>query len=311
MTEVYHVPVLRDEVLRFLQPKAEGVYVDGTVGGGGHAFSIAELLTGGGSLIGFDRDAEALRAAEAKLRSSRATIVLVHDTFATIPAHLRNMGIEAVDGVLLDLGVSSHQLDDGGRGFSFQAEGRLDMRMDQTQSLDASAIVNSYDGKALIDILRTFGEEPNARTIVKKIVERRKKRPIATTKDLADIVRSACGGRYATKTLARVFQAIRIAVNGELEHLRKGLTGAVDILRPGGRIVVLSYHSLEDRTVKNVFAVEARTSIPSGHKLVPDTPVRPRLELLTKKPVTASDDEIRRNPRARSAKLRSAERKAA
>ncbi len=311
MPDVYHVPVLRDEALRFLQPKAEGIYVDGTVGGGGHASSIAEMLSPRGALIGFDRDAEALLAANDRLRHFRSTITLIHDSFASIPSQLRKLGIDAVDGVLLDLGVSSHQLDAQVRGFSFQAEGRLDMRMDQTQMLDAATVVNSYEAKTLADILRTFGEEPDARRIAKRIVESRKKQPILTTKDLADIVRAASGSRYLTKTLARVFQAIRIEVNAELEHLRKGLSGAIDVLRPGGRIVVLSYHSLEDRTVKNVFAVESRSSVPSGHKLIPDTPVRPRLELLTRKPLTASEKEIRQNPRARSAKLRAAERRAA
>jgi len=311
VTGAYHIPVLQREVLEYLQPKPEGVYVDGTIGGGGHALLIAEQLSPGGMVIGFDRDMVALETAGRQLQSCRAKVTLIHDSFSTLRTHLKKLGIESVDGVLLDLGVSSRQLDDGSRGFSFQSDARLDMRMDQTQTLDAFAVVNTYDASSLAHLLREYGEEPQAGRIARRVVETRERDPIATTRALSEIVRSVCGGRNLPGSLARVYQAIRIEVNGELRHLRTGLADAVVSLRPGGRIVALSYHSLEDRIVKTTFAEEARTVIRSGQKLVPDTPVAPRLAILTKKPVMASDEEVALNGRARSAKLRAAEKVAA
>ncbi len=308
MTNDFHIPVLKNEVLRYLQPSPGCVYVDGTVGGGGHAESVVERFFPRGTLIGFDRDPDALREAEQRLRKYRDNVVLVHDNFADIKSRLSALKISLVDGVLMDLGVSSHQLDIAARGFSYQNNGRLDMRMDQTQTRDASTVINTYEEPRLAEILREYGEERNARKIARKIVEMRSRKTIETTTELAGVIRMVCGGRYSMKTLARVFQAIRIEVNNELDNLRAGLMAAIAVLKPGGRLVVLSYHSLEDRIVKEVFQSQSRTRIPSGSKLIPDAVVRPAIRILTKKPVTAQPAEIALNSRARSAKLRAAER---
>ncbi len=282
--------------------------MDGTIGGGGHAESIVQRISPQGTLIGFDRDSEALQEAERRLRVYGDRIVLVHDNFTSIRNRLSDMKILFVDGVLLDLGVSSYQIDSVQRGFSFQADGRLDMRMDRSQKLDASVVVNTYDEDRLATILKEYGEEKNARKISGRIVEMRRARPIDSTRDLARIIEKVSGGRFLTKTLARVFQAIRIEVNDEIASLRHGLRAALEVLKPGGRLVVLSYHSLEDRLVKQTFQAESRTIIPSGSKLVPDTIVEPRIKILTKKTVTASERERALNPRSRSAKLRAVER---
>jgi 16S rRNA (cytosine1402-N4)-methyltransferase len=308
VTNEFHIPVLKEEVIRYLQPSPGGVYVDGTVGGGGHAESIVEQFFPRGTLIGFDGDPDALCEAEQRLQKYGANIVLVHDNFAVIRSRLSALNISLVDGVLMDLGVSSHQLDTADRGFGFEKIGRLDMRMNRDQKLDAFKVVNTYEESRLIEIIREYGEEKNARKIARKIVEMRRQRTIETTTDFVKIINMVCGGRFFTKTLARVFQAIRIEVNNELGCLRTGLNAAIDVLKPGGRIVVLSYHSLEDRIVKEMFRSKSRDLIPSGSKLVPDTVVLPELKILTKKPVTAQAVEITLNPRARSAKLRAAER---
>lgn len=304
----YHIPVLRDEVLEFLRPPVDGCIVDGTVGGGGHAASILGKLSARGTLIGFDRDAEALREAGRTLRPFGDRVVLLHDNFSNIPRRLDELNIRQVDGILLDLGVSSHQINADARGFSFQRDCALDMRMDRSQRLDAAAIINTYDERRLTDILKNYGEEPDARRIVKYILAMRNQQPIRTTGELAAMIRQVGHPRFLTKTLARVFQALRIEVNGELHHLREGLNPMIDRLKPGGRIVVLSYHSLEDRIVKECFVAAAKRFAPSGTKLLPDIPLQPRLRIVTKKPVAASDAETARNPRARSAKLRAAER---
>lgn len=308
MTDEFHIPVLKNEVIRYLQPSPGGVYVDATIGGGGHAESIVELLSSRGRLIGFDRDPDALREAEQRLQNYRDNIVLVHDNFVAIRNRLSAMNISLVDGVVMDLGVSSHQLDTPERGFAFQSAGRLDMRMDRSQRLDAIAVINTYEEPRLVGILREYGEEKNARKIVRKIVEMRRQKTIATTADLAGIVTSVSSGRFVTKTLARVFQAIRIEVNHELTALKEGLTAAILILKPGARILVLSYHSLEDRIVKDHFRTAARRLLPSGSKLIPDQPIQPLIQILTKKPITAPASEVSFNPRARSVKLRVAER---
>lgn len=303
----YHTPVLRDEVLGFLQPSAGGVFIDGTVGGGGHAAAILDRLDAGGTLIGFDRDADALREAERRLHPGIHRVVLLHDNFSNIPRRLDELKIGQVNGILLDLGVSSRQIDAEARGFSFQRDGALDMRMDRSQALDASAVINTYDGRRLTALLSRYGEEPDARRIVQEILSVRTKQPIRTTGELAGLIRRVGHPRFLTKTLARVFQALRIEVNDELNHLSACISPLFGRLAAGGRMVVLSYHSLEDRIVKEAFAGAARRSIPSGTKLLPDIPVVPQARILTRKPVTPAADEISRNPRARSAKLRAAE----
>ena len=307
MAYEYHTPVLADEVLQYLNAMREGTYVDGTLGGGGHAEHILRSTSPRSTLIGFDKDADAITFASKRLAPFVAQIKLVHDNVASVRTHLEKLSVKHIDGFLMDLGVSSHQIDDASRGFSFQGEGRLDMRMNAGQSLDAAAVVNSYDQEKLAEIFAAYGEERHARKIARKIVEMRKTTSIQTTKELAEIVKTVVGTYYLQKSLARIFQAIRIEVNDELEKLRSVLHDALDILNVGGRMVIISYHSLEDRIVKEFFKAESSKNIPSHSKLLPDRSRIPQLTVLTRKPVTAGEQEILGNPRARSAKLRAAE----
>jgi len=304
----FHVPVLDDAALSYLVTDRNGVYVDATVGGGGHAGRILECLGGRGLLVGFDRDEDAVSSSQTRLLKYGDRARILRGNFADLKDMLNRLGISNVSGVLLDLGVSSYQLDKEGRGFSFQRDERIDMRMDRRQESDGWSVVNRYSQGALSDILHGYGEEKFARRIARLIVKRRTTKTIDTTGDLAGIVRSAVGQRHAQKSLARVFQAIRIEVNRELDNLQSALSGAVEHLLIGGRIVVISYHSLEDRIVKDFFRKEAATTVPSGTKLLPDRPKEARLRVLTKKPVVPARAEVRINPRARSAKLRAAER---
>ena len=295
MDHTYHTPVLLDEVLSFLRPKSGGTYVDCTLGGGGHAEAVLTTLSGKGLLVGFDRDPDAIRAAGERLGAFGASVALVPHNFGDVRNRLRQLNINEVDGFLLDLGVSSHQLDDPGRGFSFQQEGVLDLRMDRGAGMSGRELVNTYAEEDLKRIFREYGEERMAGRIAWRIARMREDAPIETTADLAAVVRRAVGERFILKTLARIFQAIRIEVNGELENLRRFLGDAIPLMAPGGRIVVISYNSLEDRIVKHWIREEAR----EGGRLSP----------LTKKPVTPSDTELAANKRSRSAKLRAAERR--
>lgn len=281
--------------------------VDATLGGGGHAQAILERLSENGRCLGIDADTDAMTFASERLKQFGSRFIPVHDNFGNLRSVLSQHSVEAIDGILFDLGVSSHQLDDPSRGFTFRANDILDMRMDRRQDLHAAQVVNTYALKELEEILRTFGEEKHARRIASRIVERRQRGTLETTGDLASVVESVVGTRFAVKSLARVFQALRIEVNGELDRLQQGLQQALDVVRNGGRIVVISYHSLEDRIVKNCFRDAARSVVPSGLKPVPDTLIRPRIRILTKRPVEATTTEIRINPRARSAKLRAVE----
>jgi 16S rRNA (cytosine1402-N4)-methyltransferase len=307
MTYVFHTAVLLEDTLQFLNPQPAGVYVDGTVGGGSHAEAILNLLSERGRLIGFDADRDAVGFATDRIKRFGNQVTLVQENFRNMRAILRDLKVDAIDGVLLDLGVSSHELDEHGRGFSFQRDERLDMRMDRRQELDAWTVVNRYPEEALAEIFWKFGEERSSRRLAAAIVRHRVSKPIETTGTLAEIVQKVVGIRFLTKTLARVFQAIRIEVNKELENLEIGLRDGISLLRPGGRIVVLSYHSLEDRIVKTIFKEEASRSTRSSTKLLPDRPKAARLKILTKTPVVASREEVQANPRARSAKLRAAE----
>ena len=303
----YHIPVLRDDVLKFLVTEPQGVYVDGTLGGGGHASGIIERIFPNGTLIGIDADTDALKAAQETLQRFTSNLIFVHDNNANIRTILQSLNISTIQGLLLDLGVSSFQLDEPGKGFSFRADDVLDMRMDRRQSLDARAIINTYSAEQLADILWKFGEERNSRRIARDIVEHRGTKEIGTTSELAAIIGKRVYEPFLTKTLARVFQALRIEVNNELSSLARILSDATGFLASGGRVVVISYHSLEDRIVKNFFQEKSATHIPSGHKLVPDEPITPLLRVLTKKPIVASRDEQVSNPRSRSAKMRVAE----
>ena len=289
MTYEYHTPVLVDEVLQFLVTHSDGFYVDGTLGGGGHAEHILTKLTPQGKLIGFDMDNDAIEHASERLKKFSNTMFL-QDNFTNIKSRLASLGMNHISGLFLDLGVSSRQLDSQERGFSFRSDSRIDLRMNRSQVLDGWMVVNTYEQSQLADVIWKYGEERNSRRIAKKIIFARERQPLDTTQDLARVVESAVGKRWLTKTLARVFQAIRIEVNNELENLRTTLHNAIELLEQGGRIVVISYHSLEDRIVKQMFRSEQR------------------LAILTKKPIRATEAETAINPRARSAKLRAAER---
>jgi 16S rRNA (cytosine1402-N4)-methyltransferase len=304
----FHTPVLRDEVLAWLITSTTGLYVDATLGGGGHAESILQRLDPTGMLIGFDADPDAIQFAAHRLSEFGGRAQLVHGNFRNIASSLAQREIHRVNGILFDLGVSSHQFDEPTRGFSFRSDDLLDMRMDRSQALDARTVVNEYEESELSDVFWKYGEERAARNIARLVVKRRSDAKIETTGALAAIVRSVVGDRFLVKSLARIFQALRIEVNNELESLEIALRDALSVLDDGGRIVVISYHSLEDRIVKDFFKHEAALFQPSGHKLVPDTKLEPSLRILTKKPVDASEDETAANPRARSAKLRAAER---
>jgi len=303
----YHTPVLLQEVLFYLVTARNGFYIDGTLGGGGHAEAILEQLAPSGKLIGIDLDDDALEAASKRLVRFRECAIFVKGNFRNIKSVLSQNRMNPVQGILLDLGVSSYQIDEPAKGFSFQMDELLDMRMDSQQQVDAKHIVNQYDEQALVDILWKYGEEKHSRRIAKAIVQRRIEQPIETTGQLANLIERTVGGQFLNKTLARVFQAIRIEVNNEIENLRQALCDCVDILNPGGRLVVISYHSLEDRLVKYAFRAASARVIPSGNKIIPDMPLQPMLKVLTKKPVTASEEEMTMNPRSRSAKLRAAE----
>ncbi|MGA3243852.1 MAG: 16S rRNA (cytosine(1402)-N(4))-methyltransferase RsmH [Bacteroidota bacterium] len=303
----YHTPVLREEVLTWLITSADGVYVDATLGGGGHAESILQRLDPTGMLVGFDADPDAIQFAAARLSSFGGRATLVHDNFRNITVALAQRGIDHTSGILFDLGVSSYQLDEPSKGFSFRGDDRLDMRMDPSQPLDARTVLNQYDEAILGGIIWKYGEERASRSLARAIVRQRTKGPLETTGELVALVKSVVGERFLIKTLARVFQALRIEVNKELENLTDALAQAIYLLQPGAHVVVISYHSLEDRIVKETFKREAALVRPSGNKLVPDTILEPKLRILTKKPIEATDEESRVNTRSRSAKLRAAE----
>lgn len=301
-----HHSVLPHEVLEALAPRPGGVYLDGTLGGGGHAGAILAAAQPGGRLIGIDADPAALAAAQARLSADglpAASFTLHHGRFGDMAAIVHGYGLQTVDGILLDLGVSSHQLDTPGRGFSFAADGPLDMRLDPTGGPTAADLVNGLDEAALADLIYRYGEERGSRRIARLIVERRAQTPFTGTAELAALVARAIGrgGRDRIHPATRTFQALRIAVNGELEQLEGALPQAVELLRAGARLAVISFHSLEDRIVKLFFRAESGYGGSMNERT-------PRLSILTRKPLEAGADEVARNPRARSAKLRVAER---
>jgi 16S rRNA (cytosine1402-N4)-methyltransferase len=307
-SRAYHIPVLVHEVVEALVQDSGGVYVDATLGGGGHTEAILKKLSPSGSVVGLDVDEDALVFARKRFAHEGRRIHYCRENFCNLDRVLHDLNIHRVDGIIADLGISSHQIDEPQRGFSFQSNNRLDMRMDSRRSINGWNIINEYDEKQLADVFQHYGEERRSHQIARTIVHKRTKESIDTTGQLAAIVTGIVGERFAKKTLARIFQAVRIEVNGELNNLDIFLRHAPDMLVPAGRIGVISYHSLEDRIVKRFFREEAATVIPSGHKLVPDTPRIPKLKIITKDPVTPCEDECMINPRARSAKLRVAER---
>lgn len=312
MSDFKHLSVLPDETVQFLALKAGGCYLDGTLGGGGHSTLIAEYcLPGGGMLIGVDRDLEALAAADKRLSSLGGNVRLVHGDFADIEKHLARLDVALLDGFILDLGVSSHQLDTAERGFSFQQDAPLDMRMDTSQGETAADLVNTLSEDELERIVKEYGEERWARRIAAFIVQARSESPIERTLQLVDIVKGAIPKAKWEERIhpaTRTFQALRIAVNHELDSLERGLRAALDHLKPGGRGVVISFHSLEDRIVKHIFKEFA-----TGCTCPRNLPVcvcghSPRVRILTGRPVMATDQEVERNARSRSAKLRAVER---
>jgi len=308
-TGFVHEPVMREEVLSWLAIRETGVYVDGTIGGGGHAHAILENT--GARLIGIDRDAEAISAARQRLDSFQSRITLVRGNFADLAWVLEGLNIEKVDGVILDLGVSSHQLDAAHRGFSFSRPAPLDMRMDRDAKIRAYDIVNGFTPSELEKVIRLYGEEKMAGRIARAIVQRRQVSPIETTAELAQLIVQVMPQsmkRQKIHPATRTFQAIRIAVNRELDALASGIHAAVAALSAGGRLGVISFHSLEDRMVKHTFLDLAASCV--CPKDIPRCVCNRQavVKVLTRKAVTPSPEEIRRNPRARSAKLRVAER---
>lgn len=296
-----------DEVLELLQPKAGGIYLDGTLGGAGHARLILEASSPDGRLIGLDRDPGALRKATEVLASFGERVVLRHRNFSEAAEVLAELGIAGLDGMLLDLGVSSHQLDTADRGFSFRSDAPLDMRMDQTTGMTASEALNELPGEELTRIFREYGEERWAGRIARKIVKVRTESPLLTTLQLAELVRDSVPGGHVPSRIhpaTRVFQALRIYVNQELEHVTQGVSAAIGLLKPEGRLVVISFQSLEDRIVKRLFLDEAKTCTCPPRLPVCSCNTNPRVELLTRKAVRATDIEIDENPRSRSAVLR-------
>ncbi len=306
MTEFHHVPVLLDECLEGLNIRPDGIYVDGTLGGAGHSGEIVKRLTSG-MLIGIDRDMEALQAASERLKPYQDRVKLVHSNFCRIDEILSELGIAQVDGILLDLGVSSHQLDDGARGFSYRIDAPLDMRMDSGESLRADTVVNTWPQEELRRILYVYGEERYAPQIAAAICRARQNAPISTTLELAQIIRSAMPSsalREKQHPAKRSFQAIRIAVNDELGSVERAMKAAIPALKTGGRLAVITFHSLEDRIVKTAIADAAK-----GCVCPPSFPVcvcgrKPQVKPVTKKPITASEAELAANSRAHSAKLR-------
>ena len=306
MSEFHHISVLLDECIEGLNIRPDGIYVDGTLGGAGHSSQIAARLTTG-RLIGIDRDPVALKAAGERLAPYADRVTLVHSNFCEIANVLDDLGIEGVDGILLDLGVSSPQLDDSSRGFSYMADAPLDMRMNNEDTLTAEEVVNTWSYEQLRRILFDYGEERYAPQIAANICRVRETKPIKTTLELVDVIRGAMPAsalREKQHPAKRSFQAIRIAVNDELGAVRQVMDAAIPKLNQGGRLAIITFHSLEDRIVKNGMADAAK-----GCTCPPNFPVcicgkKPDVKILTRKPIVSGDAELEHNPRARSAKLR-------
>lgn len=310
MTEFRHISVLPAEVLAFLQPQAGGTYLDGTLGGGGHAGLILDACGPDGRLFGFDRDPAAIAAASAALASFGARFRPVNENFAAVETALQQREVTSLDGFILDLGVSSHQLDTAERGFSFQQDAPLDMRMDRGGGATAADLVNELSHGELARIIREYGEDRWAGRIASFICKERETVAITTTLQLAEVIKGAIPRKAWEERIhpaTRTFQALRIAVNDELGSLEKGLRAAVRMLVPGGRGVVISFHSLEDRIAKNIFR-----EMSTGCICPRDLPLcscghKPEVRVLTSRPVMAGEEELAENPRSRSAKLRAVE----
>ena len=306
MSEFKHIPVLLNEVIEGLNIKKNGIYIDCTIGGGGHSSEIVKRLSPEGHLYGVDRDEEAISTCQERFKDNK-NVTLIHANYKDAPMILQEKGIHSFDGLLIDLGVSSYQIDTAGRGFSFLHEGRLDMRMDKKQDLDAYEVVNHYPKERLLDILYKYGEESNAKKIVENILKHREKAPIETTLQLKEIIEESFPKKviYGKGGVSKkTFQAIRIEFNGELDGLDEVLKKFIKMLKNGGRMAVITFHSLEDRIVKNVFKEEATDCL-----CPPKIPVcicghKRSIKLINKKPIIASEEELKENSRSSSAKLR-------
>mgnify|MGYP001045497881 CR=1 FL=1 len=307
-----HYSVLLKETIEQLQVRPDGIYLDGTLGGGGHAEAVAKKLSDEGRLFGIDQDEAAIEAASKRLEAYRGKVMILRNNYRNAVAALRELGVEGVDGIVLDLGVSSYQFDEAERGFSYRYDTALDMRMDQRSTLSAKEIVNGYSESELFHIIKNYGEEPFAKNIAKHIARERKKKEITTTFELNEIIKNAIpakmrqGGGHPSK---RTYQAIRIECNHELEVLRDSLDDMISFLRPGGRICIITFHSLEDRIVKTAFRTNETPCI-----CPPEFPVCTcgrisKGKAVTKKPILPSAEELEENSRSKSAKLRVFQRK--
>jgi 16S rRNA (cytosine1402-N4)-methyltransferase len=310
--EFEHKPIMLEECIEFLNIRQDGVYIDGTMGGAGHSSEILRRLGQNGLLIGIDQDQNAVNAARKRLSSieTKARFVIMQTNFENIREVIQSQKRDSVDGVLLDLGVSSHQLDEGERGFSYQHDAPLDMRMNQNDAFDAQALVNTWSRADLFRIIRDYGEEKWASRIAEFIVKNRETQKISTTGELVDIIKAAipaAARREGPHPAKRTFQAIRIAVNRELEVLENLLSDVTDLLSPGGRVAIITFHSLEDRIVKKAFQQQSQGCICPKDLPQCVCGVEPKLKVITRKPITPSEEELTQNPRARSAKLRVAE----
>ena len=303
-SSIYHIPVLLQESMEGLNIKSDGIYVDVTLGGGGHSREILSHLGKGGQLFSFDQDADAIKKVQSDTSAQeKASWTLIRSNFRYLKNWMRYYGIDGIDGLLADLGVSSHHFDTAERGFSFRVDAPLDMRMNQQSGHSAADIVNTYGADQLTAVFRFYGELRQAQQMAEAIVRERGKRPIQRTFQLADVLTPYIGRDREKKDLAKAFQALRIEVNGEMDALRDMLSAATELLRPGGRLVVIAYHSLEDRIVKNLMRsgnLEGQIEQDIYGKI--SSPLRP-----VKKPIVASEEEVINNPRSRSARLRIAE----
>ena len=312
LTAARHLPVMLDRCMELLRPRPGGVYVDATLGLGGHAEELLRRSGPTGRVIGLDRDPAALALARERLAGLEAgeRLVTVAASFADLAEVAADLGVARVDGVLYDLGVSSLQLDEVERGFSYRVDVALDMRMDPTRGQTAADVLNTYPRGELTRVFREYGEERFAARIARFVDDARRRAPIRTTGELVDLIKAAipaAARRRGPHPARRVFQALRIEVNGELTALAESLPQAIDLLAPGGRVVVLAYHSLEDRIVKRTFVAAATGREGTSHPLAPPVATSPRLAILTRRPETPNADEVAANPRAESAKLRAAE----
>lgn len=308
--DFHHIPVMLAEILDHMGLRPGGIYVDCTLGGGGHSSEMVKRVQPGGRIIGIDQDPDALKAAGAKLAEYAPGVTLVHSNFYRLKEVLGEIGIPSVDGVLFDIGVSSHQLDEAGRGFSYMQDAPLDMRMNPQDITTAADLVNNLPEQELTRIIREYGEERWAKRIAEFIIRRRGIKPIVTTAELVEVIKQAIPAgarREGPHPAKRTFQALRIAVNDELGRFAAALRDAVDVLKPGGRVCVITFHSLEDRIAKETFReLAGRCTCP------PELPVcqcenKPRVKVITNKPISPTAGEIDVNPRARSAKLRVAQ----